>query len=244
MNLTGVIYGGIVVLWLCYLVPLALRRYDDASRARSVERFSDAMRGLGRADAVDPPLHAPVVWVAPQAQHRAARLAARRRRRVLVLLLLGAAATAAVCFLGLAPWWAMSIPAGLVVAFLVVARVQVARTRTRTWESALVAGGVAPMGDPPDEHPTVVLDAVAEQVRPPQQQVVAATVPTEGGEALWDPVPVTLPTYVSKPAAPRRASPAQAMMHSGSPGDPDASSPVLEPVGEPAEPAPARAVGD
>jgi len=240
-----VIYGGIVVLWLCYLVPLALRRYDDASRARSVERFSDAMRGLGRADAVDPPLHAPVAWVDPQAQRLAARLAARRRRRVLSLLLLGAAATAAVCFLGLAPWWAMSMPAGLVVGFLVVARVQVARTRTRTWENALVASGVDPMGDPPDEQPTVVLDAVAERVHLPQQQVVAAAVPTEGGEALWDPVPVTLPTYVSKPTAPRRAFATQAMMHSGSPSDRDASSPVGEPADQaPAEPAPARAVGD
>ena len=238
------IYGGIVVLWLCYLVPLALRRYDDASKARSVERFSDAMRGLGRADAVDPPLPAPVAWVDPQAQHLGARLAARRRRRVLLLLLVGAAATAAVCFLGLAPWWAMAIPAGLVVGFLVVARVQVARTRTRTWESALAAGGVAPMGDPPDEQPTVVLDAVAEQVHLPQQQVVAAAVPTEGGEALWDPVPVTLPTYVSKPAAPRDV----AAIDLDSPGVwTSGRLPVdeaIEPAAERPEPASARAVGD
>lgn len=243
MSLTGVIYGGIVVLWLCYLVPLALRRYDDATRARSVERFSDAMRGLGRADAVDPPVRTPVAWVDPRAQQGAARIAARRRRRVLGVLGFGAAATAVVCFVGLAPWWAMSIAAGLVVAFLVVARVQVARTRTRTWESALVAGEVAPMGDPPGKQPTVVLDAVAEQVHLPQQ-VVAAAVPTEGGAALWDPVPVTLPTYVFKPAAPRRASP-QAMMHSSSPSDRDASSPAGEPAEQAqAEQAPARAVGD
>ena len=238
------IYAGIVLLWLCYLVPLALRRYDDASRARSVERFSDAMRGLGRADAVEPPVRAPVVWVDPRAQHRAARLAARRRRRVVGILLFGAAATAVTCFLALAPWWAMSIPAGLVVVFLVVARVQVARTRTSTWESALVAGGVALMGDPPDEQPTVVLDAIAEQVHMPQQQVVAAAVPTEGGEALWDPVPVTLPTYVSKPAARRTVPaldlPSEAVMHSGRPSDRNASSPA----DEQAEPVSARAVGD
>ncbi len=237
------IYGGIVVLWLCYLVPLALHRYDDATKARSVERFSDAMRGLGRADAVDPPVRAQVAWVDPHTQHRAARLAARRRRRVLGVLVFGAAVTAVVCFLGLAPWWVMSIPAGLVVAFLAVARVQVARTRTRTWESALVAGGVAPMGDPPDEQSTVVLDAVTAQVHLPQQQVVAA-VPTEGGEALWDPVPVTLPTYVSKPAAPRDV----AAIDLDSPGVwTSGRLPVdeaIEPAAERPEPASARAVGD
>ena len=162
---------------------------------------------------------------------------------MLGVLVFGAAVTAVVCFLGLAPWWVMSIPAGLVVAFLAVARVQVARTRTRTWESALVAGGVAPMGDPPDEQPTVVLDAVTAQVHLPQQQVVAA-VPTEGGEALWDPVPVTLPTYVSKPAAPRDV----AAIDLDSPGVwTSGRLPVdeaIEPAAERPEPASARAVGD
>ena len=64
------IYGGIVVLWLCYLVPLALRRYDNAAKARSVERFSTAMRVLGGGDpdvpvAVDPPRGAHATPAAP-----------------------------------------------------------------------------------------------------------------------------------------------------------------------------------
>ena len=44
----------------------------------------------------------------------------------------------------------------------------------------------------------MVLDAVLEE-----QQVVAAPVTTVDGQSLWDPLPVTLPTYVSKPRAER-----------------------------------------
>ncbi len=36
-----------------------------------------------------------------------------------------------------------------------------------------------------------------------EQHVEAVPLETSGGEPLWDPVPVTLPTYVNKPKAPR-----------------------------------------
>ena len=91
------------------------------------------------------------------------------------------------------------------VGFLVVARLQVSRARTYNWERSLHAAAsrtVVPIGAEPDEAPTVELDAVT---RPPveQQQVVAAAVTTVDGTSLWDPLPVTLPTYVSKPRAER-----------------------------------------
>ena len=44
---SGVIFAIVVVAWLCYLVPLTLRRHDEAVRSRSVDRFSSAMRVLG-----------------------------------------------------------------------------------------------------------------------------------------------------------------------------------------------------
>ncbi|MDF2968186.1 MAG: hypothetical protein K0Q93_1964 [Nocardioidaceae bacterium] len=47
---SGVIFAIVVVAWLCYLVPLTLRRHDEAVRSRSVDRFSAAMRVLGRTD--------------------------------------------------------------------------------------------------------------------------------------------------------------------------------------------------
>jgi hypothetical protein len=44
-------------------------------------------------------------------------------------------------------------------------------------------------------------DAAAD--RAVQMETVAVTVPTVDGGSLWDPLPVTLPTYVSKPRASR-----------------------------------------
>lgn len=225
------IYGGIVVLWLCYLVPLALRRYDDASRARSVERFSTAMRVLGSGGSDGAPRQRPSGGLAadgpvvtssiprsahPAGRQSAARAAASRRRRVLGVLLLLGCLTAVPCVLGLAPWWVLVLPLGLIVAFLVTARIQVARGRDRRWERTLLSGAeaetsvrserpversmesVPPAGAEPDEAPTVVFD-----VLPEQPAVVAVTVPTVDGGSLWDPLPVTLPTYVTKPRATR-----------------------------------------
>ena len=216
VSLTGLIYGGIVVLWLCYLVPLALRRYDDASRARSVERFSTAMRVLGREER---PVPAGSTRLRTRAAARqAAQQAAQRRRRVLLVLLVLTGAVAGVCLAGLTPWWAMAAPVVLVVGFLILARVQVTQVRGRTWEQQLVTALNAdaarlaePVGDEPDNAPTVVLDTVAagapatspDDQPEEHQQLMAAAVVTSDGGSLWDPVPVTLPTYVSKPRATR-----------------------------------------
>jgi hypothetical protein len=48
VGLTGVIYAAIVVAWAAYLVPLALRRHDEAARSRSIERFSSARGDVAR----------------------------------------------------------------------------------------------------------------------------------------------------------------------------------------------------
>ncbi len=224
------IYGGIVVLWLCYLVPLALRRYDEASRARSVERFSNAMRVLGRAETAANrarPARTRARPVGDRAVRAAARKAARRRRRVLVVLLALTALVAGACGLALLPWWGLAVPGLLVVGFLVLARVQVARARSRSWEHGLAAALRAEQASTPpasteaadadpDDVPTVVLDpvavegpvgssgvVVADQTVVGEQTVVAAAVVTTDGGSLWDPLPVTLPTYVSKPRATR-----------------------------------------
>jgi hypothetical protein len=81
----------------------------------------------------------------------------------------------------------------------------------------------APYGNPrrsvgPDEEETVTLSAAslraaagasslaeaeAAAVHAGQQQTVAVTVTTVDGESLWDPLPVTLPTYVGKAKAAR-----------------------------------------
>jgi hypothetical protein len=265
VSLTGVIYGGIVVLWLCYLVPLALRRYDNAAKARSVERFSTAMRVLGGGDpdapaTVDPPRGAHAAPAAPVTKRRvsaaarraAAKAAVRRRRRVLAVLGLLTVATVVLCLLGVAPWWVIAVPVTLVVVFLVLAHRQVARSRAAIAAAVAAEQAAAPpaaaprastapaataapassapasaapasaapasaapatpagpepapvtAGLPPAAASELSWSVAADPVRP----VVPPPLPSSAGQptngSLWDPLPVTLPTYVTKPRATR-----------------------------------------
>ncbi|MPZ97365.1 MAG: hypothetical protein GEU96_21225, partial [Propionibacteriales bacterium] len=149
MGWSGVLFAAIVLGWAAYLIPHALRRYDQATRSRSIDRFSSAMRVLGAKPTSDT-----VASVKPssaearpvlsdqekQAQRRvqlmAARAAARRRRQVLKVLLLGTLVTAAVAGVGVIPWWSFIAPAALVLAFLFACSRQVRRESEGYWANA------------------------------------------------------------------------------------------------------------
>jgi len=201
------------MVWAAFLVPWALRRYDEAAQTRSIERFSTAMRVLGprQSDA------APAAVPAARPSRAASRVAARRRRRTLLVLL---GLTGLVFALGagsVVPLWVGGFPALLAVSFLVACRRQVRQEAEAWWARGAAApaprsaarraarvessyGGLRrPVGDEPDDEPTVVLSADALV----QEQAVAVAVAASDGSSLWDPVPVTLPTYVSKPRASR-----------------------------------------
>jgi hypothetical protein len=103
--------------------------------------------------------------------------------------------------LGILLWWTVAIPGSLIVAFVVLTRVQLRRqarerarvtaerrARAKAWHDR------GPAGPSPDEEMTI-------EVKLPAAPVVEKPVPSEG---LWDPVPVTLPTYVMKEKAPDR----------------------------------------
>ena len=60
---------------------------------------------------------------------RLERLAASRRRRVLLGLMAVLSATVGVCAVGLIPRWAAAIPGGLLLIFMVVARISVRSMR-------------------------------------------------------------------------------------------------------------------
>jgi hypothetical protein len=104
----------------------------------------------------------------------------------LLLLALVGVATAAV--LGRLGWAYAAIPGGLLVAWLVACRLMV--RRERAWQPTAYSE---------------FLDEVVDEVRDPQTPEAvtpdASTPPRD--PKLWDPVPVTLPTYVSKPPARR-----------------------------------------
>ena len=54
MNTSGLIYAAIVMLWAVVLVPMWLRRHDEVTESRSVDRFQGAMRTLSRRGAEGP----------------------------------------------------------------------------------------------------------------------------------------------------------------------------------------------
>ena len=159
--LTGVIYGAIVVVWAAYLVPLALRRHDEASRTRSIEKFSSGdadpgqaaerrdrwfvrrqvvvvtpERGQPRMITPDPGPEPERVLVAPRPDRAAERVAAARRRRVLSVLVALTVVVGLGALLGLLPLWSVALPLVLVAGFLGVAHRAVRRAAEPHWVEA------------------------------------------------------------------------------------------------------------
>ena len=225
MDLSALIFVALAVAWAVYLVPKALKHHDDVVRSRSVDRFSHTMRVLARREPVNRrnarlvvqpgrSASAPVVTTktpkpaaataAATSRREAANRAARRRRRVLGALLFLGVVVVALAGFAVISWWYAAAPATLLVAWLVACRLMVrneravsaspSRRRSVQTQDAQhapedrIPGGTAPVSD--DEDASFVDTSSMPAV---------AIDPT-----LWDPVPVTLPTYVTKPAAARR----------------------------------------
>ena len=228
MGTTGLIYVAIVAAWAAYLVPMMLKRSDEARRRPTVPSTADA-RVLSRDPAttryvVRPPgstdtastdtvaadnreaaddLSPPKRYV----PNRARRVAAMRRRRVLSILTLSLLSVTALAGLGILLWWTVAIPASLIVAFVVLTRVQLRRqarerarlaaerrTRKQNHHDRGPAGKPAPS---PDDELTI-------EVKLPAEPAPVVEKPAASTEGLWDPVPVTLPMYVMKEKAPDR----------------------------------------
>jgi hypothetical protein len=261
----------IVAAWAAYLVPMLLKRNDEESRRRSAEKYSSsAARVLLRQSDVQsrsryvvrPPgstsTGEPVVTDAsPPTRYvpnRARRVAAMRRRRVLSILTLSLLSVTALAGLGMLLWWTVAIPATLIVAFVVLTRVQL---RRQARERALVAAerraraeahhesGPATAPTSPDHELTV------EVKLPVAPEPVVEPRPAVATEGLWDPVPVTLPTYVMKEKAPDRtvrtislSGPEVFSSARTADPEPQAAPVVPEPAIQAEEPEIRRAVGD
>jgi hypothetical protein len=166
------------------------------------------------------------------ARRKAARAAARRRRHILTFLLICTIATTTTAYLAYIPWWSVAIPGGLTLVYLVLCRTQVRRESLRDFEVLTgqreESGAVtvvprravrveAQDGTPRrasapvtrtiaarvDEHGVAEFDDSEDTVGIDVALLDAIVIPTEDGGSLWDPLPVTLPTYVSKPKAKR-----------------------------------------
>ena len=212
MDLSGLIFVALALAWAAYLIPKALKHHEDVVRSRSVDRFSDRMRVLARREPVDrrnarlvvtpgrPAVQVEsvtqgeeVVTTAAQlsARRAATNSAARRRRRVLLMLLLANVAVVALATARVINAWWVAAPAAVLIAWLVACRLMV--RRERTWKPSVVEQVVDALIEETAERPAVALDEA-------DTDTIAAV---EADPELWDPVPVTLPTYVGKAAAQR-----------------------------------------
>lgn len=210
MDLSGIIFVALAIGWAVYLIPKALQRDDEQALSRSVESFSDSIRVLGRrATAAASAPAAPEAAQAPQAapaaapdakvvyrgSRQAAAQAARRRRRVLGALLVALLATIGTSYAGVTAWWSVAVPAFLIATFLVIARVTVKASRR-------VVVAAQPAGIAVEETEA---DLATEDTSGISREELAQAVaqPTTDAGGLWDPLPVTLPTYVNKARARR-----------------------------------------
>ncbi|MGI8458151.1 MAG: divisome protein SepX/GlpR [Propionibacteriaceae bacterium] len=211
MGTTGLIYLAIAAAWLAYLIPHYLKKREEEAgdqQADPSERFSNSVRIIrtGAAPVLDHEYAAMDVEISTPLTRRAAVAelrrsecrAATRRRRVLTVLLVSSTAVLAVCLAGLLPWWTVAIPGGLVLVFAGIARISV-RVMRRSFDARyeLITRG--------SDETTVFLSrkAIAKSLDEVVSVAEVGPAAKEHTGGLWEPLPITLPTYVSKPLAPR-----------------------------------------
>ncbi len=221
----GLIFAFVVALWAAYFVPLAVRRYDEASKSGSIEKFSSLSRVIPHKRHVEeeevgapPEIEIVRPHLAKTLDRPAARLAARRRRRTLLTLLGLTVIVSIVAGLSYVPLWSIAVPAALIVAWLVACRIQV-RGELGLSRKLRAIGNDEQTDDQYDAEATVVISGQFEDVEPDRSHSmerveleadaldekleIAVPVGTTAGVATWYPLPVTLPTYVTKPRAGR-----------------------------------------
>jgi hypothetical protein len=155
---------------------------------------------------VDAPVAAAPVELTPaqlRARRAAAKRATKRRRNVLAVLLVANIAVVTVAAFAVIPWPYVAIPAGLLVAWLVACRLMVKSERRLPVAPTARIPVEIPTEDEKVEAPESALaEPVSDEIDPMSD--TSAGIAAIVDPAMWDPVPVTLPTYVTKPAATRR----------------------------------------
>jgi hypothetical protein len=238
---SGLIYAAIIVMWALYFIPRWLRRHEELSESRSVEKFDHAMRILSRRDptpdqryivmpAKPEPAAAPRRRSSarvPQARSPQAAPSARarsqgrssmtvRRRRVLAAFVLITVLVAVSTPLSPLPWWAAVLAVLATLVDLAHLRMQERRrrevTRTRHAVRKRVRSRLhrADSAERLAEARQLLAErraaAEAERVEAEWAAHEAARRDAERA-AGWQPTPVPLPTYVTKPVAPRASRP-------------------------------------
>lgn len=203
---TGLIYAAIVAAWLAYLIPTYLKRHanDDYEESDPRSRFTSSIKVIREGSTAarddegklsgEAEVSTPLTRRAALAGvRRSEQIAAGRRRRVLLVLLAAVTLCLALSVGGLIPFWSIAIPGALAVAFLAVARYSVIAMR-KELDSQVAA--IRRSGADEETTLTVTIEDLKAGAKAPShvRQIVSG---------LWEPIPVTTPTYVSKPLAPR-----------------------------------------
>jgi len=232
--MSGLIGLAIIGIWLIVLVPMWLNRHEADDASRSMDSFSTAMRVLSRRApsrgdrryvvmprrddlgvTVDNNPGAKTTgrrlrWgggraTPPVGSGARARLMARRRRIAVVVLglLLVLLVTSA---LGVTSWWYELAVALVAAGYLIHLRNEAIRAQElqRRRRARAVRASSAAWAQPQPAYRQPVARPVlrAEEALP---AAPASAAGTENG-SRWEPVPVPLPTYVSKPVVQRPAA--------------------------------------
>ena len=247
---------------------LARREVVSAREARLVVPAAPAPPPAPAAPAETPtPLTADRLRARIAAHRKAAAAAARRRRMILGALLVVALGVGVAAGLGRLPLWSVAAPVAVIVAFLVSARFLVRRERAR--RDAELSALKARVVETQEVQPivevlveTVEDEALAAPATAGTEERLAVVsglddtscfrvgllddvAPTTDAGSLWDPLPVTLPTYVTKPRATRsvRTIDLNAPGVSSSGHDAASSALVADAATSPPDDLPQRAVG-
>lgn len=225
MGYSGLIYAAIVAAWAAVLVPRWVRRNEEIERARE----SDAARGVRVLQRRSGSSHAPHVLFTgleddsqstakPAAGrsesavraggaplddlHRVFAEAARRRRRILLGLSSLTLAALGMAMVGHFPGWLPVVAAALVVAFLFVAR-RAAVEQERRRRTLARRMRAQPVRESSASQRSTTADVDDGQRRLVIPDEVLQQEPDDPD--AWQPVPVPVPTYITKPVAPRVA---------------------------------------
>lgn len=225
MDLSAVIFVVLALAWAVYLIPKALTHHDEMASDRLVEGHTDRVRILSRktrttvevaettetTQAAEPQAAPVPAAPSPLVTRAAARKAAQRRRRVLGVLVLAFAVVWTLTWFAYLPYMTPAIPGALVVGWLVLARLSVRRqlrARRPATGSPVVATQAVESFDAAEEPPAEAATAThlvdrlteADSTGAAREELEAAL--ADDG-SLWDPLPMTLPTYVNKARARR-----------------------------------------
>ncbi len=187
-GVTGLIYIVIIALWAAVLIPMWLRRHDQISEVRSTARFENSMARLGSHEEISNRRggrdHMTMMSsMTPSARRRAIILASLAGMTALTLLL---------ALVSVAPKW-MPILFALMTAGFMVASAMTASARTQAAPARVRRTSPA---------------SRRERTAAPAAAMAAVEVDDwetwnawDDEDEAWEPVPTTLPTYVTAPRA-------------------------------------------